>query len=469
MAGGSSAFHGARFNSTQNSCTFVIKRQPPHEHKTSNLPKRTIKVLAGDNATYAAPKVPEISGSPSILVLGGTGRVGSSTAASLINHIPNASISLASRNKESYEEAIARRPELKNTGRVSVDINNASSLLSALKGADLVIHTAGPFQQKASCDVLEAAIASGVPYLDVCDDTSYSLRAKKLHDKAVAAGVPAIITAGIYPGVSNVMAAHMISIGRREYSDAFEYIPLPDDARESVSQPQRVLYSYFTAGSGGAGPTILKTTFLLAGEEVVAYKDGTAVTLPPVSNRRVVDFGPGIGRQGVFLYSLPEVESTHRILGVPSVSARFGTSPDIWNWAMWLVARIVPQSVLQSPDAVAGLASLVDPLVRAVDAAVGEKVGMLVEVEFDDGKAAAGLFVHNKLSESVGISTAAFSRCMLAGHTRAGVWFPEEKDALKDRRALLQMSSEGCSRFVLNRSKWALESEPVQLGLGFYW
>jgi hypothetical protein len=52
-------------------------------------------------------------------------------------------------------------------------------------------------------------------------------------------------------------------------------------------------YSYYTAGSGGAGPTILETSFLLAGEECTVYKEGQAYKLPPISNRRDVDFGPG--------------------------------------------------------------------------------------------------------------------------------------------------------------------------------
>ena len=39
--------------------------------------------------------------------------------------------------------------------------------------------------------------------MDVCDDTSYAFRAKSYMDKAVAANIPAITTAGIYPGVSN--------------------------------------------------------------------------------------------------------------------------------------------------------------------------------------------------------------------------------------------------------------------------
>lgn len=33
-------------------------------------------------------------------------------------------------------------------------------------------------------------------------------------------------------------------------------------------------FYYYTAGTGGAGPTILATSFLLLGEEVVAYNKG---------------------------------------------------------------------------------------------------------------------------------------------------------------------------------------------------
>jgi hypothetical protein len=40
---------------------------------------------------------------------------------------------------------------------------------------------------------------------------------------------------------------------------------------------------------------------------------------------------------------LPEVRSTHEVLGVPSVSARFGTYPQIWNIAMGTIATLVPK------------------------------------------------------------------------------------------------------------------------------
>lgn len=40
--------------------------------------------------------------------------------------------------------------------------------------------------------------------------------------------------------------------------------------------------------------------------------------------------------------NLPEVRSAHEILGVPSVSARFGTAPFFWNWGMEAMTNIFP-------------------------------------------------------------------------------------------------------------------------------
>ena len=51
------------------------------------------------------------------------------------------------------------------------------------------------------------------------------------------------------------------------------------------------------------------------------------VEAKPITQPRVVDFGKGLGRKSVWLYHLPEVESTHKYMRVPNVSARFGTDP----------------------------------------------------------------------------------------------------------------------------------------------
>lgn len=43
-----------------------------------------------------------------------------------------------------------------------------------MQGADLILHTAGPFQHSNNYNVIEAAIETKTPYIDVCDDTHYS-------------------------------------------------------------------------------------------------------------------------------------------------------------------------------------------------------------------------------------------------------------------------------------------------------
>ena len=67
------------------------------------------------------------------------------------------------------------------------------------------------------------------------------------------------------------------------------------------------------------------------------------------------------------------------------------------------------------------------------------------------------------------VCIAAFAQAVLAGETQPGVWFPEEPEAVQDRPALLKLASRGCTQFQINRPPWAIETDPTQLGMGFYW
>lgn len=58
---------------------------------------------------------------------------------------------------------------------------------------------------------------------------------------------------------------------------------------------------------------------------------------------------------------------------------------------------------------------------------------MRIEIDFEGGKNAAGIFVHMKLPEAMGNSVAAFAHAVLSGQAQPGVWYPEEKEALSVR------------------------------------
>lgn len=217
---------------------------------------------------------------------------------SLLKSQPGVRVTLSGRDPVNFERVRERRQELSGCDFKPCDVEDPSTLQRLLAGDsyDLVIHTAGPFQRRKAPNVLEACINSGTPYLDVCDDVEYCKGAKRLHERARERGVPCITTGGIFPGVSNLMVAHIASIVGKEYDPKGEWGAEPDlfgrgdGPHDSLSPPpplpsatgnplpaeevgtggkaKRVLLSYYTAGTGGAGPTILASTFLLAGEEV---------------------------------------------------------------------------------------------------------------------------------------------------------------------------------------------------------
>ncbi|KAF3452497.1 hypothetical protein FNV43_RR02930 [Rhamnella rubrinervis] len=390
---------------------------------------------ATESSDPSRVQLPEKTRNSRVLILGGTGRVGGSTAITLSKLCPDLCVVIGGRNREKGAAMVATLGG--NTQFSEVDVNNVKSLEAALTDVDLVVHTAGPFQQAEKCTVLEAAIQTKTAYVDVCDDTTYARRAKSFKNRAVAANIPAITTGGIYPGVSNVMAAELVRTARSE----------------NKGEPERLRFYYYTAGTGGAGPTILATSFLLLGEEVVAYNKGEKIKLKPYSGMLNIDFGRGIGKRDVYLLNLPEVSSAHEVLGVPTVSARFGTAPFFWNWGMLAMTSLLPVELLRDRRKVQQLVQLFDPVVRAVDGIAGERVSMRVDLECSNERNTVGIFSHRRLSVSVGTATAAFALAVLEGSTEPGVWFPEEPEgiAVEAREVLLKRATQGTINFVMNK------------------
>lgn len=75
-----------------------------------------------------------------------------------------------------------------------------------LDDIDVVLNTVGPFTRFGST-VLEAAIATGTHYLDICDDPEPTTAMLVLDERARAAGVTAIVGMGASPGMSNMLAS----------------------------------------------------------------------------------------------------------------------------------------------------------------------------------------------------------------------------------------------------------------------
>ncbi len=88
----------------------------------------------------------------------------------------------------------------------TIDLSVAADLTAALRDADVVLNTAGPFFRFGPV-VLDAAIATNTHYLDICDDPVPTMHMLGRDTAARAAGVCAVVGVGASPGVSNLLAA----------------------------------------------------------------------------------------------------------------------------------------------------------------------------------------------------------------------------------------------------------------------
>lgn len=88
---------------------------------------------------------------------------------------------------------------------LTVDATNRADLVRVIERGDVVLNCIGPFFRFGR-SILDAAISTHRPYLDICDDPDPTLEMLTLHDKAVTHGVTAVVGQGASPGTANLLA-----------------------------------------------------------------------------------------------------------------------------------------------------------------------------------------------------------------------------------------------------------------------
>ena len=234
--------------------------------------------------------------------------------------------------------------------------------------------------------------------------------------------MPCVVSCGIWPGVSALMAAEAVSkLGGKGACDKLEF-------------------SFFTAGTGGAGPTIVSATFLLLATEVSCYINGELVEREPWTDRQVRDFG--VGEHECFLLDNPDVPTTVEALGIRECSSRFGTAPSFWN-TLFGAMKALPTSLLADKQKMQSLAVFSMPIIRTVDALVGGTNAMRVDAFAADGRQVTLRCVHPDLEDCVGQATAAFAlECLSDAGTIARRRVVPGRAATEARRNIMDAARE---------------------------
>ncbi|MDG2113936.1 MAG: saccharopine dehydrogenase NADP-binding domain-containing protein [Actinomycetota bacterium] len=137
-----------------------------------------------------------------ILVLGGGGSLGRSAARTLaaadLDGLTLADIDIASASAIAAELGPM-------ADAVELDVADRPSLLPLIAAHDIVVNAVGPYARWAAA-MLDAAIEARTNYVDACDDASATLDLLDRDPGARAAGITAVIGAGVSPGLSNLLA-----------------------------------------------------------------------------------------------------------------------------------------------------------------------------------------------------------------------------------------------------------------------
>ncbi|MFK0733492.1 MAG: saccharopine dehydrogenase family protein [Gloeotrichia echinulata GP01] len=341
-----------------------------------------------------------------VLILGGRGRIGSSVTQDLATHT-QAQITITGRSP--LTQGAISWPTTGQIRLLVLDLAEIDKLREAIANSDLVIHCAGPFHYRDT-NVLQICIEQGVNYVDVSDHRSYTSKALNYHQQAAAAGVTAIINTGIFPGISNSMVRQGI---------------------EQFDQPEKVHLSYLVAGSGGAGVTVMRTTFLGLQHPFKAWIGGKWQLVKPYSDRETIEFLPPYGRSGVYWFDMPETFTMPKSFpSVKTVITKFGSIPDFYNHLTWMTAHVFPKWLIQRDSMIEFLSHVSHFMTGFTNPFTGIGVAVRAEVTGQkNGKTAiycANLEYQNT-ALAAGCGAGSIAQFLLEGKLKKpGVWTVEE-------------------------------------------
>jgi saccharopine dehydrogenase-like NADP-dependent oxidoreductase len=177
------------------------------------------------------------------VVLGGAGTIGRIVARDLIESHPKNSILIADFNEDAARKT-AGAFRSRRVRAAFADATQVNELVRVLRGHSVVVNCT---QHDFNLNVMQAALAAKVHYIDLGGLFTWTRRQLKLHQDFLRVGLTAIIGMGCSPGITNIMAHYVASrfqsiqsirirVGSRDSSAAANNFCFPYSAQTVVEE-----------------------------------------------------------------------------------------------------------------------------------------------------------------------------------------------------------------------------------------
>jgi hypothetical protein len=224
------------------------------------------------------------------------------TASALLAHVPDADFVLTDADDSALRRAFGDRAGA-HVRLSRVDLFDRASLAAAASGATLIVNGAGPFHKTAAV-VRRVAIELGADYLDIDDDVESCLEAVELDATARGRGVALYVGCGASPGLTNVLAADLLT---------------------KLDEPESVEVAWVAGDEGPRrmGRAVAEHALHIGAGECRTWRNGAPFITESFLASKRVEMGPVLGEIRLYECAHPETVM---------LPASFPALRDAWCW-----------------------------------------------------------------------------------------------------------------------------------------
>lgn len=267
-----------------------------------------------------------------VLVIGGTGYFGRILVQDLLQytdfHIVAAGRS-AGKLQEMRTELSAYNSRFFNK---VIDLNNTIHCNEGIKGNDIVICAAGPFQD-IPITLANACMDKSIPYIDLADDREYVMRVRKLFEQLKPSST-------VCTGWSSVpaLSGALVNIARKEL--------------DKVSSIQIQIAPGNKAPRGFSTVTSLISSI---GKDFTVMQNGSWTNVKGWSQPRDFKFPAPIGNRTGYLVDVADHELFPTHFGADTVQFRAGAEIGLFNSGMSLLASLTNSGSIKNLRDMSGM------------------------------------------------------------------------------------------------------------------